>query len=357
MIPYSRQVIEDDDVDAVARALRSDWLTTGPAIEEFEAALAERVGAAHAVAVANGTAALHAALWAAEIGASDLVATSPLSFSASANCARYVGSNVTFVDIDPQTLNLDPSAVPPCDALVAVHFSGLPVELSALPSRPRVVIEDAAQALGATTPDGPVGNCARSDMTTFSFHPVKSITTGEGGAITTNDPSLAGRLRAFRNHGIAPTPDAGGWAYDIPALGYNFRLTDLQAALGTSQLRKLDRFIDERNRLAQRYRELLGGEPQVVLPPTAPPGSQHAYHLFVVRVPDRHAVYDCMRAADIGVQVHHIPIYRLGAYGLDPAPWPNTEAAYESLLSLPLYPTLTHREQDRVVDTLLGALS
>lgn len=357
MIPYSRQVIEDDDIEAVARVLRGDWLTTGPAVEEFEGALAEYVGAEHAVAVSNGTAALHAALWAAEVGPGDVVATSPLSFSASANCARYVGAEVSFADIDPATLNLDATTLPACDALVAVHYAGLPVDLSQIRRRPRVVIEDAAQALGARSADGPVGNCARSDMTTFSFHPVKSITTGEGGAITTNDPHLASRLRTFRSHGIVPTPEDGGWTYDIPELGYNYRLTDFQAALGTSQLQKLDRFIDDRNRLAARYRRLLGDDERILLPPEAPSGWRHAYHLFAVRVPHRREVYDRLRSRGIGVQVHHVPIYRLSAYGSEPLCWPATEAAYASLISLPLYPTLTDVEQDRVLAELDAALA
>jgi dTDP-4-amino-4,6-dideoxygalactose transaminase len=360
-IPYGRQTVEDDDIDSVVEVLRCDWLTQGPAIPRFEAKLAEVTGAGFAVAFANGTAALHAALWAAAIGPGDRVATSPLSFVASANCARYVGARPAFVDVDPKTLNLDVGRVPECDALVAVHYAGLPVDLSALRVRPRVVVEDAAHALGAASPDGPVGSCARSDLCTFSFHPVKAVTTGEGGAVTTNSHELAARLRQFRSHGIVPRPDHpehGGWYMEAAVLGHNLRLTDLQAALGVSQLGKLGRFVDRRNELAARYRERLAGLP-LELPPDAPPGVTHAYHLFAVRVPRRREVYDAMRAAGIGVQVHYVPIYRHALYadlGISPGDFPETERAYAGLLSLPLYPTLTDDEQDRVVDTLAAAL-
>jgi dTDP-4-amino-4,6-dideoxygalactose transaminase len=225
-----------------------------------------------------------------------------------------------------------------------VHYAGLPVDLAALRNRPRVVIEDAAHAIGAITPDGPVGNCARSDMTMFSFHPVKTITTGEGGAVTTNSEELADRLRRFRNHGIVRKPE--------------YRMTDLQAALGTSQLGKLERFVTRRNELADRYRELLAGLP-IELPPAAPPGWRHGHHLFPVRVPGRANVFDRMRGAGVGVQVHFVPIYRhpLNAdLGVDPADFPNTEAAYERLLSLPLFPDLTESEQNEVVARLEFAL-
>ncbi|GIU85793.1 MAG: UDP-4-amino-4,6-dideoxy-N-acetyl-beta-L-altrosamine transaminase [Acidimicrobiia bacterium] len=354
MIPYGRQSIDDDDVAAVVAVLRGDRITQGPAVERFEDALRAVTGARHAIAFASGTAALHGAMWAAGIGPGDTVATSPLSFHASASCARYVGASVRFVDVDPDTLNLDVGAVPECDALVAVHYAGLPVDLAALARRPRVVVEDAAHALGATTPDGPVGNCARSDMCVFSFHPVKTVTTGEGGAVTTNSDGLAERLRRFRSHGIRPAPEHGGWAYDIDELGHNFRITDLQCALGTSQLAKLERFVTRRNELAARYRALLADAP-LELPPAAPPGWRHAYHLFPVRVADRRRVYEAMHAAGIGVQVHYVPIYRLTAYarlGHRPADFPGTERAYAGLLSLPLFPGLTEADQDAVVARL-----
>jgi perosamine synthetase len=358
VIPYGRQTIDDDDIAAVVATLRSDWLTGGPRIDEFEHALAAYTGSRHAVAFSNGTAALHGALAAAGIGPGDRVLTSPLSFVASANCARYVGARAGFVDIDPRTLNLDPAQVGACDALVAVHYAGLPVDLRALPERPAIIVEDAAHALGAHTPDGPVGNCARSDMCTFSFHPVKALTTAEGGAVTTNSDDLAEALRRVRSHGTVPKPEHGGWYYEVETLGFNYRLTDLQAALGLSQMHKLDAFVARRNDLAARYRMRLTGLP-IDLPPTAPAGVRHAYHLFAVRVPERRAVYDTLRAAGIGVQVHYVPIYKHPLYaapGSSPLDFPNTETAYEGLLSLPLHPQLSEDEQDRVIDELTKCL-
>jgi UDP-4-amino-4,6-dideoxy-N-acetyl-beta-L-altrosamine transaminase len=358
MIPYGRQSVDDDDIAAVVRVLKGDWLTRGPAVEEFERVLAERLEVRHAVAFANGTAALHGATAAAGLGPGDRVATSPLSFAASAACAVYVGAEPTYVDVDPTTMNLDPAAVPDdVDALVAVHYAGLPVDLRALNRRPAIVIEDAAQALGAWTPDGPVGNCAHSDLTCFSFHPVKSITTGEGGAVTTNDDALAERLRAFRHHGLQPEPEVGPWATRIDTPGYNYRLTDLQAALGTTQLAKLDRFIARRQELAARYDALLA-DLDVVTPPAAPMGFGHARHLYPVLVEHRAEVFADLRAAGIGVQVHHVPIHHHPAYaaGTTAADLPHTEALYAHLLSLPLFYDLTVDEQDMVVDRLREAL-
>ena len=354
MIPYGRQSIDDEDIAAVVAVLKGDWLTQGPGVEEFEHALAAVTGAAHAVAFANGTAALHGAAAAAELGPGDVVATSPLSFVASANCVRYVGATPTFVDIDPATLNLDPARLPAgLDGLVAVHYAGLPVDLSRLAHRPRVVIEDAAQALGASTPDGPVGNCARSDMCTFSFHPVKTITTGEGGAVTTNSSELADRLRTFRTHGIRRAPEET-WRYDVAALGFNYRLTDMQAALGTQQLTKVEAFVARRAWLADRYRLALADAP-IELPPAAGAGFSSAHHLFPIRVDDRDRVLEELRAAGVGAQVHFIPIYRhtsLRELAVDPVDYPATEAASERLLSIPLFPDLTEAEQDTVVAAL-----
>jgi perosamine synthetase len=357
VIPYGHQSIDEGDIAAVERVLTGDWLTRGPHVEEFEDALAARVGARYAVALCNGTAALHAACAAAGLGPGSVGATSALTFAASANCLRYVGADLRLVDIEPTTLNLDPDRVPAdIDALVAVHYAGLPLDLRRLANRPPIIIEDASHALGAESPDGPVGNCARSDMCTFSFHPVKHITTGEGGAVTTNSRALADRLRRFRHHGIVPELDRGGWYYEISELGFNYRLTDIQAALGTSQLAKLDRFLTRRNALARRYREQLAGLP-ITLPPDAPCGWRHAYHLFAVRVRQRRRVYDELRAANVGVQVHYVPIHHHPLYRdtID-VELPETDAAYDSLLSLPLYPDLTERQQDAVIDALKAAL-
>lgn len=360
MIPYGRHCVDDEDVAAVVEVLRGDWLTQGPKVAEFEEALCEATGARYAVAFSSGTGALHAAAAAAELGGGDLVATSSLTFAASAAAALYVGARPSFLDVDPETLNLDPAAVgPEHDALIAVHYAGLPVDLRLLRTRPRVVIEDAAHALGALTPDGPVGNCAHADMSTFSFHPVKAVTAGEGGAVTTNAPDLANRLRRFRTHGMQPLPDRGGWCYEIGELGYNYRLTDLQAALGRSQLRKLTAWVDRRNDLAERYARQLAPLP-VTLPPAAQPGWRHAYHLYPVRVRCRRQVYDALRGAGIGVQVHYLPVYRHPLYApFAPGPeaFPEAEAAYAELLSIPLFPALTDDEQGCVVEALGAALA
>jgi dTDP-4-amino-4,6-dideoxygalactose transaminase len=356
LIPYGRQSVDDDDIAAVTAVLKGDWLTQGPAVDEFEARLCSVTGARHAVAFSSGTAALHAACAVSGLGPGDTVATSALTFAASAACARYVGATPVLVDIDPATLNLDLAAVPrDVDALVAVHYAGLPLDLAGLPVRPRVVIEDAAHALGARTPDGPVGNCAQSDLCCFSFHPVKVVTTGEGGAVTTNDDELAAALRRFGHHGVTPRPDLGGWAYEIAEEGFNYRLSDMAAALGTSQLAKLPRFVHRRNELADRYRTLLADLP-VTLPPAAPPGWHHAYHLFPVQVPDRSHVYEAVRADEVLVQVHYVPLYRHPRFGADATAFPATEAVYAGLLSLPLFPDLTEPEQDQVVTALARAL-
>jgi len=357
MIPYGHQSIDDGDVAAVADVLRGDWLTQGPTVERFEEALAEQVGARHAVAFSSGTAALHGATHAGGLGVGDLVVTSPLTFIASANCARYVGASVGLVDVDPTTWNLDLTAVSTdADAVVAVHYAGLPVPLDGWSARPRVVIEDAAHALGASTAAGPVGNCAHSDMTCFSFHPVKPITTAEGGAVTTNDDELAERLRRFRSHGTERRPEKGAWAYEVVELGFNYRLSDLHAALGLHQLPKLGRFIDRRNQIADRYRERLAAEaPGVGLPPGAPAGAVHGYHLFAVLVEDRARVFDEMRAAGIGVQVHYVPVHHHRISADDRRPTgglPRCDALYEQLVSLPVHPDLSDEQVDEVVEAL-----
>ncbi|MCD9622767.1 UDP-4-amino-4,6-dideoxy-N-acetyl-beta-L-altrosamine transaminase [Rhabdothermincola salaria] len=360
MIPYGRQSIDEDDIAAVVDVLRGDWLTQGPAIERFEGAVAEHTGARHAVAFSSGTAALHGAAWAAGLGPGDTVVTSPLTFMASANCARYVGARPALVDIDPSTWNLDLARVPAgTDAVVAVHYAGLPVDLAnpGWSERPRVVIEDAAHALGAMNPDGPVGNCAHSDMCCFSFHPVKPVTSGEGGMVTTNDDDLAERLRSFRSHCMVRQPDRGAWVYEISDVGYNYRMTDLQAALGASQMTKLDLFIARRNEIADRYREMLADLP-VGLPPAAPEGFRHGYHLFPITVADRRRVFGELRAADIGVQVHYVPIHHhplSSDTGIQPGDLPSCDALYERLISLPCFPGLTAAHQEAVVRALESA--
>jgi UDP-4-amino-4,6-dideoxy-N-acetyl-beta-L-altrosamine transaminase len=354
VIPYGRQSIDADDIAAVVEVLRGDWLTQGPHIEQFEQGLVEATGARFAVAFSSGTAAIHAAAIATGIGPGDVVATPALTFAASAACALYAGATPRFVDIDPETLNIDLEQVDgDVDCVVAVHYAGLPVDLSRLRRRPRIVIEDAAHALGAQTPDGPVGNCANSDASVFSFHPVKAITTGEGGAVTTNSSHIAERLRLVRNHGMQRRPERGGWYYEISDLGFNFRLTDLQAALGVSQLAKLERFVDRRNELAARYRAALADGP-LTLPPVARPPWRHAYHLFPVQVDDRHRVYDQLRSAGVGVQVHYIPVHHHPLYEpfAKPGTLPVTEHVCARLLSLPLFPALGDQDLTYVTETL-----
>jgi dTDP-4-amino-4,6-dideoxygalactose transaminase len=373
-LPYGRQDITDDDVEAVARALREPMITQGPGIDRFEARVAERLGARHCVALANGTAALHAAMAALEIGPGDEVLTTPITFAASANCALYRGASVRFVDIDPATWNLDPAAAAAAvgertRAIVTVSFAGLPAELGPLRATGLPVVEDAAHALGAVRAGRPVGGPGGAELTTFSLHPVKVLTTGEGGLVTTEDDALAARLRRFRTHGIGrdgepPSALDGGWWYDMTELGFNYRITDVQCALGESQLRRLDAVVERRNALAARYRELLGAERRIELPPAPAPGDVHAYHLFVIRIragaAARRAVYDRLRAAGIGVQVHYIPVYRLAYYRetlrVPQDACPHAEALYAGALTLPLFPRMADTDVDRVVGELRAAL-
>lgn len=375
-LPYGRQQVSDEDVDAVTAALRGELITQGPTVGEFELRFAEYVGAKHAVAFANGTAALHGAAHAAGLGSGDEMLTTPLSFVASANCALYMGATVRFVDVDPATWNLDTAAAAAqvsdrTRAVVAVSLAGLPVDLEPLRDvRDRiVVIEDGCHALGGHRNGVRVGGPGGADMTTFSLHPVKAMTTGEGGMVTTEDDELAARLRSFRTHGIArddltPSAEEGSWYYEVRELGFNYRLTDFQCALGISQLERLDEWIAARNEVAGWYRELLADEPRIALPPAAPEGSLHAHHLFVVRVlagpAVRREVFEGLRAAGIGVQVHYIPIYRFPYFrdklGCPQDTCPHAEQYYASAISLPIYPRLSRRDVERVVSELTRLL-
>ncbi|MFZ2113849.1 MAG: aminotransferase class I/II-fold pyridoxal phosphate-dependent enzyme [Solirubrobacteraceae bacterium] len=386
-LPYGRQAIDEADIAAVSSALADPFITQGPRVESFERAICEYLGVRHAVAFANGTAALHAAAHAAGLGPGDELLTTPLSFVASANCALFVGARPRFYDIDPETANLDlqraleaglPQHVKAC---VAVSMAGLPIDLEPLRAARRdglVVIEDASHALGARRAGLPLGGDAAADMTTFSFHPVKAITSGEGGMVSTNDDALAGALRSFRTHGIRrgePERDVmgsehqqdvmrGGWHYDIDSLGFNYRITDFQCALGEHQLARLDEFIAARNQIADRYRELLGGITELQLPAAADkPGDSHAYHLFVVRFREgasrRRAAYDHLRAGGIGVQLHYIPIPVHGLYrslGYTMEGLQATQAYYEEALSLPIFPTMTDKDVERVAGEVRFAL-
>jgi perosamine synthetase len=370
MIPYGKQTIEDDDIAAVAEVLRGDWLTQGPHVAAFEAALAEACGAPYAVAFSSGTAALHAACHAVGAGPGDEVLTSALTFAASANCAAYVGATPRFADIDPETFNVSAESVRAAltertRAVIPVSFAGLPTPLAEIREAigPGVaLIEDAAHALGARTAAGPVGAATHADMSVFSFHPVKSLTTGEGGAITLRDEALRDRLLAFRSHGMTkdPTrlerPDEGGWYMEQQDLGFNYRITDLQCALGSSQLAKLERFVTARNTIADRYRAALADVEGLRLPPEAPAGARHAYHLFVVRVRHRRALYDALRERGILSQVHYLPVYLhpwyRRTYGYDAGLCPQAEAYYDGCLSLPCFPALSEAEQDTVIEAV-----
>lgn len=372
-LPYGRQSIDDDDVAAVVEVLRSDWLTTGPAVPAFEQALARTTGAKEAVAVSNGTAALHAAMHVLDVGPGDEVITPTLTFAASANCAVYQGARPVFADVDPATLLLDPASVarlltPRTKAVVAVDYAGQPCDYEALrrvlAGRDVALVADAAHALGASDRGVPVGRLA--DLSTFSFHPVKHITTAEGGALVTDDPELARRARVFRNHGITTDhrqrESAGTWTYDMVTLGYNYRLSDLQCALGRSQLNKLPGWLTRRRALARLYDERLR-EVAGVRPLVTRAGVEHAYHLYVVRLDDptaRDAVMTALRERGIGVNLHYRPVhlhpYYRERFATREGQCPVAEAAWTRLISLPMFPGLTDEAVARVVDSLRAAL-
>jgi UDP-4-amino-4,6-dideoxy-N-acetyl-beta-L-altrosamine transaminase len=380
-LPYGRQSIDQSDIDAVISVLKSDWLTQGPAVEQFEAALAEKIGAAHVVAVSNGTAALHIAAIAGGLGPGKRLWTSPNTFVASANCGLYCGAEVDFVDIDPRDGNMSITALAPKlkdaknsgrlpDVLVPVHFGGQSCDMESIGELKRQygfkVIEDAAHAIGGLDRTGAtVGACSESDMAAFSFHPVKIVTTAEGGAVSTNDAELAQKLRLARSHGITRDADLieddldGPWAYRQIGVGFNYRLTDIQAALGTSQLARLETFVARRNALARRYDSLLRDMP--VRPLAIHDAALSAYHLYVVRVDQasagltRREVFEALADRGIRCQVHYIPVHLQPVYrrfGFRPGDFPEAEAYYSEALTLPLYPSMTDGDQDRVVDAL-----
>lgn len=368
MIPYGRQSIDQSDVDAVCAVLRSDFLTTGPKIEELERTVADYTGAKYAAAVSSGTAALHVACLAAGIGPGDEVITSPLTFAASANCVLYCGGTPVFADVDPVTYNISPeeierSITPKTKAILPVDFSGQPCaldEIRAIAARHGLtVIEDAAHALGSLYRGKRVGSL--SHMTAFSFHPVKTITTGEGGMVTTNDPELSEKLKLFRAHGIVRNAEGsgtaeGGWYYEQRALGFNYRITDLQCALGVSQMKRIERFLRERRELAARYDAAFSGMKGVLSPVQAREceGSRHLYCIQFTEIPRRSA-YDALRAAGIGVGVHYIPVYRhpyYRAHGYAEVRCENAERIYSRIVSLPIYPGLTREEQDYIIETV-----
>jgi UDP-4-amino-4,6-dideoxy-N-acetyl-beta-L-altrosamine transaminase len=373
-LPYGRQEISDADVEAVAAALRQPLITQGPTIAAFEDAFAAYVGARHAVAYSSGTAALHGAAFAAGVQPGDEAITSPITFAASMNCALYLGATPRFVDIDPATWNLDTRAAAEAvtertKLVVPVSYAGLPVDLEPLRGSGAVIVEDAAHAVGARRDGRMVGGPGGADMTCFSLHPVKSMTTGEGGLVTTEDDELAERLRLFRTHGITrdhvtPSEHEGGWYYEMQELGFNYRITDVQCALGLSQLQHVDAWVERRNAIARRYRELLAGEERIALPPAARDGDRHGYHLFVIAVragaAERKRVFEALRDARIGVQVHYIPVYRLPYYrdtlGVPQDACPHAEDFYWRAISLPMFPGLSDADVERVADDLRSIL-
>jgi UDP-4-amino-4,6-dideoxy-N-acetyl-beta-L-altrosamine transaminase len=380
MIPYGRQSISQEDIDAVVEVLRSDWLTQGPTIERFERAVAEACGAAYAVAVSNATAALHLGALALDLGPGDVLWTSPNTFVASANCARYCGAGVDFVDIDPRSYNLSVAALEaklrqaarPPKLLVPVHFAGQPCEMEAIRALAArygiAVMEDASHAVGARYRGAPIGS-GGSDLTVFSFHPVKIVTTGEGGMLLTDRPELYRRLLRLRTHGITRDParmdgpSHGPWYYQQVELGWNYRMTDLQAALGESQFRRLEAFLARRRALAARYDRLLAPLPLVL--PWQHPDGLSSWHLYVVRLRlDRirrghREVFEALRAAGIGVNLHYIPVHTQPYYralGFSSGQFPEAERYYAEAVTLPLFPAMTDADQERVVAALAELL-
>lgn len=374
-IPYGRQIIDDSDLEAVANVLRGDWLTTGPEVTAFEEEFAEYAGAKYAVAVSNGTAALHLAMLAADVGPGDEVIVPALTFVATANAVRYVGAHVRFADVDPRSFVIDPASVealvtPRTKAIVAVDYGGLPCDydaLRAIADRNRLIlIEDACHAPGATYRGQRVGSIA--DLTAFSFHPVKHLTTGEGGMVTTESSEYASSVQMLRSHGIATDfrgrEALGTWEYDQTKLGYNYRIADINCALGRTQLKKQSGWVQSRREIAKRYQEALADVPSLALQ-LEPEERNSSWHLFPVRVIGENAnelrsrVFQNMRADGIGVNVHYRPVYLNSYYvdlGYKEGICPKAEALYEGLLSLPMWPGLELEAQDRVVSSLKHAL-
>lgn len=393
-IPYGRQSIDDADIEAVVKVLKSDYLTTGPAVAAFEKKVADYVGAKYAVAVSNGTAALHVACLAAGIGEGDEVITTPITFAASANCVLYCGGTPVFADIDPDTYNISPEELEKkitsrTKAIIPVHYTGQPCDMDAIleiaQKHNLLVVEDGAHALGAAYKGKKIGSIA--DMTCFSFHPVKPVTTGEGGMIVTDNEELYRRLVLYRSHGITRDKDMmqqyeeqlqqssdpalqeaadmlrgdvidpGGWYYQQLELGYNYRITDISCALGASQMDKLDRFLERRRQIAKKYDEAFADIPQIKTP-WQKEGCQSGWHLYMIQTMERsrREVFDGLRQAGIGVNVHYIPVYRHPYYqrnGYAGVHCLNAEAFYERAISLPIFPGLTGQQQDYVIEHVI----
>ena len=393
-IPYGRQSIDDADIEAVVKVLKSDYLTTGPAVAAFEKKVADYVGAKYAVAVSNGTAALHVACLAAGIGEGDEVITTPITFAASANCVLYCGGTPVFADIDPDTYNISPEELEKkitsrTKAIIPVHYTGQPCDMDAIleiaHKHNLLVVEDGAHALGAAYKGKKIGSIA--DMTCFSFHPVKPVTTGEGGMIVTDNEELYRRLVLYRSHGITRDKDMmqqyeeqlqqssdpalqeaadmlrgvvidpGGWYYQQLELGYNYRITDISCALGASQMDKLDHFLERRRQIAKKYDEAFADIPQIKIP-WQQEGCQSGWHLYMIQTMERsrREVFEGLRQAGIGVNVHYIPVYRHPYYqrnGYAGVHCLNAEAFYERAISLPIFPGLTGQQQDYVIEHVI----
>jgi UDP-4-amino-4,6-dideoxy-N-acetyl-beta-L-altrosamine transaminase len=385
MIPYGRQDITAEDIDAVINVLKSDFLTQGPVVPAFEQAIAQKVGAKHALAVNSATSALHLACLALNLGAGDYLWTSPNTFVASANCGLYCGASIDFVDIDPRTFNICPIALEKKllvaqqqkrlpKVVVAVHMCGQPCEMLAIATLAKrfgfKIIEDASHAIGAKYQGNPIGNSKYSDITVFSFHPVKIITTAEGGMILTNQTALAAKMELLRSHGITrneqlmTAPSQGPWYYEQLELGYNYRMTELQAALGLSQSDRLEKYVERRQKLAERYDILLSELP--VVAPWQHPDTSSARHLYIIRL-DTQSVnishkecFEQLREQGIGINLHYIPVHLQPYYkrfGFKRGDFPQAEQYYKEAISLPLYPGLTEAKQDQVVSTLKKILT
>jgi UDP-4-amino-4,6-dideoxy-N-acetyl-beta-L-altrosamine transaminase len=372
-IPYSRQYIDEDDIQAVVETLRSDYLTTGPKVDEFERAVADYVGAKHAVAVCNGTAALHIGCLAAGITTGDEVITSPITFAASANCVLYCGGKPVFADIDPKTYNIDPEDIerkitPRTKMIIPVHYTGQPCDMDAIHDIAKrhnlLVFEDAAHAIGAEYKGKRIG--ALSDMTEFSFHPVKLVTTGEGGVVTTNDEKLYQRLKLFRTHGITREKALlncceGDWYYEQLELGYNYRITDFQCALGMTQLSKLDRSLARRQEIAMTY-DIAFADVEGITTPYQPLWQRNSYHLYVVQVEAerRNDIFNQLRQAGVCVNLHYIPVYKHPYYqriGYRNVSCPNAERLYSRIISLPMYYGIADAQIEYIASTVNSVIN
>ncbi len=380
MIPYGRQDISRADIDSVISVLESDFLTQGPMVPRFETSVANHSGAKYGIAVNSATSALHIACVALGLETGDWLWTSPISFVASANCGRYTGAHVDFVDIDPRTYNLCPKALEKKlisaklsgklpKVVIPVHLSGQPCDMKRIKELANEygfkVIEDASHAIGGSYRGEPIGSCRYSDVTVFSFHPVKIVTTGEGGMAVTNDTDLARHMARLRTHGITRDPEEltrdsdGPWYYEQIELGFNYRMTDIQAALGFSQMKRLDAFIERRRAIASRYNEAFADLP--ITCPWQHPDGKSAWHLYIIRLQrDRlkkshRKVFETLRAQGIGVNLHYIPIYRQPDFAQPDQPFqvfPNAEAYYGEAISLPMFPALREQEQEQVIQTI-----